>query len=136
MPGRRQWRRRVGSPPRSSPSPTPSDGSILTGSLIVYSDAALEYDFGPEHPLTPRRFPPSIDLIRTLGADNFVEPRVATDDEIARLHTREYIDTVRRFGADPFGQSPKAGIGPGDCPPFENMHEASARVVGGSLEGI
>jgi acetoin utilization protein AcuC len=108
----------------------------VTGSVIVYSDAALEYDFGPEHPLTPRRFPPSIDLIRTLGATNFVEPRVAADDEIGRLHTRDYIDTVRRFAADPWGHPPAAGIGPGDCPPFANMHEASARVVGGSLEGV
>jgi acetoin utilization protein AcuC len=108
----------------------------VTGSVLIYSDAALEYDFGPEHPLTPRRFPPSIDLIRTLGADNFVEPRVASDDEIARLHSRDYIETVRRFGTDPWGESPRAGIGPGDCPPFKNMHEASARVAGGSLEGV
>jgi acetoin utilization protein AcuC len=108
----------------------------VSGSAIVYGDAALEYDFGPEHPLTPRRFPPSIDLIRTLGATNFIEPRIASDDEIARLHTGEYIETVRRFAADPWGQSPHAGIGPGDCPPFDNMHVASARVVGGSLEGV
>ncbi|MEA2675869.1 MAG: acetoin utilization protein AcuC [Chloroflexota bacterium] len=108
----------------------------MTGSLLVYGDRALEYDFGPEHPLTPRRFPPSIDLIRTLGASNFVEPRVATDDELARLHRREYIATVRRFAADPWGQPSQAGIGPGDCPPFADMHEASARVVGGSLEGV
>jgi acetoin utilization protein AcuC len=108
----------------------------VTGSILVYGDAALEYDFGPDHPLTPRRFPPSIDLIRALGATNFVEPRVATDDEIARLHTRDYIATVRRFGEDPWNHVRAAGIGPGDCPAFENMHEASARVVGGSLEGV
>lgn len=108
----------------------------MTGSILVYGDAALEYDFGPEHPLTPRRFPPSIDLIRTLGATNFVEPRVASDDEVARLHTRDYIAAVRRFAADPWNHVRSHGIGPGDCPAFENMHEASARVVGGSLEGV
>lgn len=108
----------------------------MTGSVLVYGDAALQYDFGPDHPLTPRRFPPSIDLIRTLGATNFIEPRVATDDEIARLHTRDYINTVRRFSDDPWNHVRAAGIGPGDCPAFENMHEASARVVGGSLEGV
>ena len=32
--------------------------------LVVYGPANLEYDFGPHHPLTPRRFPPSIDLLR------------------------------------------------------------------------
>ena len=108
----------------------------MTGSILVYGDAVLDYDFGPDHPLTPRRFAPSIDLIRTLGATNFVEPRIATDDEIARLHKRDYINTVRRFAADPWHHMPAAGIGPGDCPPFDDMHDASARVVGGSLEGV
>jgi acetoin utilization protein AcuC len=108
----------------------------VTGSLLVYGDVALTYDFGPDHPLTPRRFPPSIDLIRTLGATDFMAPRMATDDEIARLHTPAYIDVVRRFGADPWHHVPSNGIGPGDCPPFDGMHEASAHVVGGSIGAI
>lgn len=108
----------------------------MTRSLLVYSDAALEYDFGPDHPLTPRRFPPSIDLLRTLGATDFLAPRIATDVELARLHARDYIDTVRRFSIDPWRNAPAAGIGPGDCPPFAGMHEASARVAGGSIEAV
>ena len=63
--------------------------------LVVYGDVSLDYDFGPEHPLTPRRFGPSIDLMRTVGAANFLEPRVATDDELdATAHAR-----VHRGGA-------------------------------------
>jgi acetoin utilization protein AcuC len=108
----------------------------VSGSLLVYGDVALTYDFGPGHPLTPRRFPPSIDLIRTLGATDFMARRMATDDEIARLHTRDYIDTVKRFGADPSYRGRSMGIGPGDCPPFEGMHEASAHVAGGSIEAV
>jgi acetoin utilization protein AcuC len=100
--------------------------------LVVYGDALLEYDFGPEHPLTPRRFGPSIGLMRAVGASRFVEPRIATDDELARLHTRDYIHTVRSFSDDPL-HPPAAGIGPGDCPRFDDMHDASARVAGGSL---
>jgi acetoin utilization protein AcuC len=108
----------------------------VSDSLLVYGDVALDYDFGPDHPLTPRRFPPSIDLLRTFGASDLMAPRMATDDEIARLHTRDYIDTVRRFGADPWHQMPSNGIGPGDCPPFANMHEASAYVAGGSIGAV
>ena len=28
------------------------------------------------------------------------------------------------------------GIGPGDCPPFDGMHEASAAVAGGSIDAV
>ena len=99
---------------------------------IVYSHAILDYDFGPEHPLTPRRFGPSIDLLRTLGASRFIEPPVATDEQLERLHTADYVGVVKSMGADP-RHPPLAGIGAGDCPPFPGMHEASARVGGGSL---
>ncbi|MGI8929609.1 MAG: acetoin utilization protein AcuC [Candidatus Limnocylindrales bacterium] len=113
-------------------------GSVLPPApepLVVYGDVNLTYDFGPEHPLTPRRFGPSIDLVRTVGATNFVEPRLATDEELARLHSPEYIRTVRAFSQDP-DQSGAAGIGPGDCPSFEGMHEASAAVAGGSIDAV
>jgi acetoin utilization protein AcuC len=103
--------------------------------LLVYGDVSLTYDFGPEHPLTPRRFPPSIELLRTLGATNLLEPRQATDDELGRLHTRDYIRTVRALSHDAFLPS-QAGIGPGDCPQFDGMHEASAAVAGGSIEAV
>ena len=104
--------------------------------LVIYSDAYLDYDFGPDHPLTPRRFGPSIALMRATGATNFAEPRLATDDELERLHTASYIRTVKNFGTIPGTTSPTAGIGPGDCPPFENMHEASATVAGGSISAV
>ena len=103
--------------------------------LLVYGDVSLTYDFGPEHPLTPRRFPPSIELLQTLGAINFAAPRMATDDELARLHTPDYIRTVRAMSHDHF-LPPQAGIGPGDCPPFDGMHEASAAVAGGSIDAV
>ncbi len=103
--------------------------------LVVFGDVNLSYDFGPEHPLTPRRFAPSVDLMRTVGADRFVEPRMATDDELARLHSRHYIETVREFSNDP-RRSPADGIGPGDCPPFDGMHESSAAIAGGSIDAV
>ena len=102
---------------------------------IVYGETSLDYDFGAEHPLTPRRFAPSIDLLRTLGAERFVEPRLASDAELERLHSAEYVAVVKAMGTDPW-HPPVAGIGPGDCPPFAGMHEASARVAGGSLAAV
>ena len=63
-------------------------------------------------------------------------PRLATDEELQRLHHPEYIDAVRRFSSDPNDSRPTAGVGPGDCPPFADMHEVSASVAGGSMKAV
>jgi acetoin utilization protein AcuC len=107
----------------------------VTEPLVVYGQASLDYDFGPEHPLTPRRFAPSIELMRACAATRFVEPRQATDTELRRLHTPDYIDHVKAFSHEPWRPA-AMGIGPGDCPPFDGMHEASATVAGGSIDAV
>ena len=107
----------------------------MTEPLVIYGPRSLDYDFGPDHPLTPRRFGPSIELMRSVGASNFLEPREATDAELRRLHTADFIDTVKTFAHDPW-RPPAMGIGPGDCPPFEGIHEASAAVAGGSIDAV
>ena len=101
--------------------------------LVVWGDVIRDYDFGPDHPLTPRRFGPGIDLLRQTGADRFLEPCEATDEQLERLHERRYIRQVRSFSDDPW-QPPRLGIGPGDCPPFHGMHEVSATIAAGSIE--
>ena len=40
--------------------------------LVVYGPANHAYDFGDPHPFTPRRFGPGIDLLRELGATEFL----------------------------------------------------------------
>jgi acetoin utilization protein AcuC len=100
--------------------------------IVVWSEGIRAYDFGPSHPLTPRRFGPGIDLVRAVGARRFLEPVEATDEALGRLHEARYVRQVRSFSDDPW-QPPAMGIGPGDCPPFHGIHEASALVAGGSL---
>lgn len=104
--------------------------------LLVYGPHSLDYDFGSAHPLTPRRFGPGIDLLRALGAEPGLAPEPATDAELRMCHSRHYLDVVKRFSADPYGNS-QAGIGDGgDNPPFADMHEAAAVVAGGSLRAV
>ncbi len=104
--------------------------------LLVFGPRSADFDFGPGHPLTPRRFGPGIDLLRALGAEPGIAPEPAADEELLWCHTQRYLDAVRRFSVDPFG-FPEAGIGEGgDCPPFAGMHEASAAVAGGSLRAV
>ena len=65
--------------------------------LLVFGPRSLDYDFGPAHPLTPRRFGPGIDLLREVGADPGLAPEPATDDDLLLGHTRYYLDVVKRF---------------------------------------
>ncbi|MEA2608559.1 MAG: acetoin utilization protein AcuC [Chloroflexota bacterium] len=104
--------------------------------LLVYGPQSSTYDFGPNHPLTPRRFGPGIDLLRSVGAEAGLAPEPATDEELLLCHERAYLDVVRRFSASPRGRE-EAGIGVGgDDPPFAGMHEAGAMVAGGSLRAV
>jgi acetoin utilization protein AcuC len=105
--------------------------------LLVYGPRSGTYDFGPAHPLTPRRFGPGIDLLRTVGAEPGLAPEPATDPELRLCHTAAYLEAVKRFSANPFGSDPVAGIGEGgDDPPFAGMHDAGAMVAGGSLRAM
>ena len=106
------------------------------GPLLVYGPRSATYDFGPAHPLSPRRFEPGIELLRAVGAEPALAPEPATDEELLTVHESRYLATVRRFGADP---SLPAGFGiahGGDVPPFAGMHEAAAAVAGGSLRAM
>ncbi len=105
------------------------------GPILVYGPRSLTYDFGPYHPLTPRRFGPGIDLLRAVGAEPDFAPEPAPDDQLLLAHTAKYITAVRRLSADPFGHA-EAGIGPGDDPPFAGMHDAAAAVAGGSIAAL
>ena len=107
----------------------------VSGPLLVFGPRSLDYDFGPSHPLTPRRFGPGIDLLAAVGAVPGLAPSPATDAELEWLHAPEYIAAVRRFSVDPT-LPPKAGIGNGDDPSFAGMHEAAATVAGGSLRAM
>ncbi len=104
--------------------------------LLVFGPRSTDYDFGAAHPLTPRRFGPGIDLLRSVGAVPGIAPEPAPDEELRWCHSPGYLEVVRRLSADPYGFG-EAGIGEGgDCPPFADMHEVSAAVAGGSMRAV
>jgi acetoin utilization protein AcuC len=105
------------------------------GPLLVFGPRSTTYDFGPSHPLTPRRFGPGIDLLRHVGAEPGLAPEPAPDEALLGIHARAYLETVRRLSADPSGAG-AMGIGLSDNPPFPGMHEAAAAVAGGSLAAM
>jgi acetoin utilization protein AcuC len=109
----------------------------MSASLVVpWDDALVGYDFGNDHPLNPIRVDLTMRLARALGVLDLpqvttVRPVEATDDLLALVHERDYIEAVRRAGA---GQGDESrGLGTSDTPAFPGMHEVSALVVGATL---
>ena len=100
----------------------------------MWDDSLTHYDFGHSHPLSPIRLDLTIRLARELGildGDHveLVSPDIADDELLTTVHTPEFVAAVRKASPD-LGH----GLGTGDNPCFEAMHEASARVATGSVE--
>ena len=111
-----------------------------TPSALIWDPALTAYRFRPDHPFNPKRLELAVSLIEACGllddpAVQLRPPRSATDEELYRVHSREYVDAVKRLGSG--GVDPKEGwrwgLGTDDNPIFEGMHEACAAVVGGSM---
>lgn len=109
---------------------------------IAHHDDYLHYDFSPQHPLRPERLTAGLDLLETAGlwdphSEHLVAP-MAGDDELAWLHDRNYIRVVQDAGAGMLSGSMlrNHGLGSGDTPAFAGMHDAAARVAGGTIQAV
>lgn len=95
------------------------------------------YNFGPGHPMAPDRLALTARLADCLGlfdrpAVVLLEPPVASDGQLETVHSHEYIAAVRRISDNPENPDVAHGLGTEDDPAFAGMHEASARLAGGS----
>ena len=116
----------------------------MSGSACVVFDPTLTaYDFGPSHPMSPIRVDLTMRLARELGvvAGSRGDPGLVTvsapradDDLVATVHEPAYIEAVKLAGKDPYRVLEDHGLGTEDNPSFEGMHEASAHVVGATVE--
>jgi acetoin utilization protein AcuC len=105
---------------------------------VLWDESLLDYDFGPTHPMSPTRLELTARLARDMGVFEHagvtrvgVDP--ATDEQLTTVHTAEYVSAVRAASADPDYLDEAIGLGTDDVPVFPRMHEAGARVVGGTL---
>jgi acetoin utilization protein AcuC len=106
--------------------------------VLPWDDALIAYDFGPSHPLNPIRVDLTMRLARSLGLldlDNVtvVPMEAAPDDVLQLVHETDYIEAVRRVGADPTQSDLERGLGTADDPVFAGMHDAAALVAGASV---
>ncbi|CAN5498831.1 acetoin utilization protein AcuC [soil metagenome] len=113
--------------------------STCAGRATVVHEASLtEYDFGPDHPMSPLRVDLTISLAEQLGViGDRLRPVVApyaTEDQISTVHDPALIEAVTRMGVAPGPGEEAFGLGTDDNPVFANMHRAGAHVVGATLE--
>lgn len=110
-------------------------------SALVWDPAFTRYRFRPDHPFNPQRLELTVSLLEEMGllageGVQVVAPRMATDEELLRVHGAEYVQAVRRFGhaerPDP-REGWRWGLGTDDNPFMTQMHEVTATVVGGTL---
>ena len=66
----------------------------MSDPLLVFGPRSTTYDFGPAHPLTPRRFGTGISLLEALGASPGLAPEAATEAELGSIHDAAYIEHV------------------------------------------
>ncbi|WP_121253212.1 acetoin utilization protein AcuC [Nocardioides ferulae] len=108
---------------------------------VVFDSSLTDYDFGPAHPMSPLRVDLTMRLAGELGVTGpgglMTVPAVAADeDTIATVHDPRLIEAVQQAGRTPSEAKASFGLGTEDNPVFARMHEASAHVVGASLEAF
>jgi acetoin utilization protein AcuC len=105
---------------------------------VVWAPAMTAYNFGHSHPMAPERMELTAKLAGSLGLLDLdhvtvAAPDVAADAELCAVHSPEFVAAVRRVSENPDIPDHARGLGTEDDPAFAGMHEASARLAGGSL---
>jgi acetoin utilization protein AcuC len=114
----------------------------LARAALIWDPALADYDLGPGHPLNPKRLTLTVGLMAAYGIPGpggTVEPRTASDEELLRVHSRGYIDTVVEASDWGTGLHAGSGLGTEDNPIFPGMHHVAALICGASivaLEGV
>ncbi|MEK4565939.1 acetoin utilization protein AcuC [Alkalihalobacillus sp. FSL R5-0424] len=107
----------------------------------VYSHEEHAYHFHDKHPFNPRRLTLTKELLEAsncLDQKSIIEPRKATEEELALVHDSAYIEAVKLAGTNQLS-SDKArnyGLGTDDTPLFAGMHDAASYLVGGTLAAV
>lgn len=98
--------------------------------MFVWDDAFVRYDFGRRHPMRQVRALLARDLAASLGVLDDMRPatpKPADDQLLGLVHDLSYVNTLRE---DPVFAP---GVGPPDNPPFLDMHDSAALIVGGTV---
>jgi acetoin utilization protein AcuC len=109
---------------------------------FIYTDAYLNYDYGPTHPLRIIRLKMTYELVKAYGlfeldSAQFIPTAKAEEKDLASFHSREYLGVLKQ--ANEGRLIPDAysyGLGPGDNPIFEGLYDWSLWVTGATLQAV
>ncbi|PLR79154.1 acetoin utilization protein AcuC [Bacillus sp. V3-13] len=110
-------------------------------SVFIFSEELLNYKFSSHHPFNQLRLKLTLDLLQRMQAieeQQIVPPRAALEEELSLIHDQNYINAVRLAGHGSLDKevAENYGLGTEDTPIFDNMHEASSLLVGGTLTAV
>jgi acetoin utilization protein AcuC len=109
----------------------------------VFDPSLVGYDFGISHPMNPvrvdltMRLADELGILARTGSPNgltVVGAAPASEELLVTVHDPALIEAVQRAGSDPRRVDLDRGLGSEDNPTFGGMHEASAHVVGATVE--
>lgn len=106
---------------------------------FLYTEKYFAHDYGLSHPLRIERLQLTYDLCKAYGLfelpdADLVETRAASESEILRFHTRDYVEALRGASRGEINMDLSHGIGPGDNPVFPGLWEWSQLHTGASLQ--
>ena len=107
--------------------------------LFYYTAAFANYDFGPQHPLKPRRLGMTYQLLDAYGlfetALDLAEPQHLDSEEAAETHSPDYLEALSRMDREGmFPQARRYGVGTGDVPYFPEIYGSSLLYTGASAQ--
>ena len=109
---------------------------------FIYTDAYLDYDYGPTHPLKIIRLKLTYELIRAYGlldlpAVETIITRAAEEEDLAIFHSRDYLNILKQANNGHVqGSAYSYGLGPGDNPIFPGLLDWSLLVTGATLQAV
>jgi acetoin utilization protein AcuC len=94
-----------------------------------YHPELTMFDYGPDHPFKGERFGEFLTKMEDYGLDRYVhffDPMPATDEELLKVHTQDYLDKVRALEKVKGFLSPDTQVMPG-------MFDAAKLICGCAL---
>jgi acetoin utilization protein AcuC len=104
---------------------------------FLFNQKTLSYDLGQHHPFKSIRPEAVKHLLECFGLPLEVRGfEAVTVEDILTIHSRGYVQRVQRASnGEAVPDALEYGIGTSDTPIFAGMHDATASVCGGTLEG-
>jgi len=109
---------------------------------FIYTDAYLDYDYGPTHPLQVIRLKLTHDLIKAYGlldlpSVQYISTVRAEEKDLAVFHSEDYLNILRQADNGQLsGNAFSYGLGPGDNPIFQGLYHWSLLVTGATLQAV